>query len=116
MFAEFREHFDDGPFIPGHVADAYNYFGNLCSSYPKQVEVFLFQRYPTYSFYQFDDQIIVALYPTTTLRIGVPTLRLNVHSRVGNFFRRDYAVLSRNSTPAHAEELKHLANAVIRTG
>ncbi len=66
-------HFEDGPSIPTFIADAYTYFGDLRRDYPEKVKIMLFDKYPTYSFYRFDDTVFVAMYPTTSIKKGVPT-------------------------------------------
>src|SRR5262245_36575650 len=50
MFSLVR-HFDDGPLIPALIIDAYRYFARLASEFLQPAQIWLFNRYPTYSFY-----------------------------------------------------------------
>lgn len=83
------EHFDDGPHIPGFIADAYRYFKNLMERFKSKVKVRVFDLYPTYSFYEFDDRILVAMYPLSILRTDVPTLEILRDSAMYEFFATD---------------------------
>jgi len=58
------KHFEDGPLIPALVGDAYRYFARLARDFGKPAHVWLFGRYPTYSFYKFDDGAVIACIPT----------------------------------------------------
>src|SRR5882762_2033410 len=55
------KHFEDGPLIPSLVADAYRYFARLARDFGKPTQVWLFGRYPTYSFYKFDQRAVIEL-------------------------------------------------------
>ncbi len=55
MFSLSRR-FEDGPLTPTLVMDAYRYCYRLAREYGKPAEIWLFSRYPAYSFYQFDQQ------------------------------------------------------------
>src|SRR2546422_3046866 len=55
------KHFEDGPLIPALVGDAYRYFARLARDFRKPAHVWLFGRYPTYSFYKFDDGAVIAM-------------------------------------------------------
>ena len=50
-----EKHFDDGPLIPALVVDAYRYFARLAREFGKPSQIWLFGRYPTYTFYRFDE-------------------------------------------------------------
>lgn len=71
-----QQHFDDGPHIPGFVSDAFEYFENLQKRFSKKVFIRTFDTYPTYSLYKFDDQLVIAAYPTTPRRRDVPTIQV----------------------------------------
>src|SRR5215210_2448391 len=75
MFSLSR-HFEDGPQIPALVVDAYRYFGRLAREYRKPAELWLYSRYPTLSFYQFDQQAILALYSNTAAKKAAPALEV----------------------------------------
>lgn len=91
-----QEHFDDGPQIPAFIKDAYSYFGSLRKQFPKKVKLASFDTYPSYSFYKFDDEIIVAMYPTTVQRRSVPTFHFQVCAKhpFGRFVMDDLKQLS----------------------
>ena len=55
MFSLSRR-FEDGPLTPTLVIDAYRYCYRLAREYGKPAEIWLFSRYPAYSFYQFDQR------------------------------------------------------------
>ena len=82
-------HFDDGPHIPGFIADAYRYFADLQREYPGKVRILLFNDYPTYTFYRFDDAVIAAMYPTTAIRKSVPAFYLKMDGTFGEFLDKD---------------------------
>ena len=84
------KHFDDGPQIPALVVDAYRYFARLASTYRKPARIWLFARYPTYSFYKFDDRAVIALYSNTTAKKGdLPAFEIMVDSFLGKFLASD---------------------------
>jgi hypothetical protein len=85
-----EKHFDDGPQIPALVVDAYRYFTRLTRDYEKPARVWLFERYPTYSFYRFDDRAVMALYSNSTPKKGdLPAFEIMNDSAVGKFLTTD---------------------------
>jgi len=101
-----QSHFDDGPGIPSFIADAYRYFGNLRNLYGTKVNIRLFKLHPTYTFYEFDDRVIVAMYPLTTLRQDVPALEIMKTSRVYSFFKSDIRMLRKASSSVSRKKLQ----------
>ena len=101
------KHFDDGPQIPGLVVDAYRYFARLARDYRKPVRIWLFGRYPTYSFYKFDERAVIALYSNTTAKKGdLPAFEITADSFFGKFLAADAEDLKkecRRSAPEHLE-------------
>lgn len=108
LMQSLREHFDDGPHIPGFVADVYRYFKELKSEFGERIQVELFNLYPTYSFYQFDDRIIVAMYPLSILRTSVPTLEVPQDSSMYDFFAQDIELMGKSRVRVSLEELEEL--------
>jgi hypothetical protein len=104
-----QTHFDDGPSIPGLIADAYRYFARLANDNLSKVKIQLFSIYPTYSFYWFDDVIVIAMYPATLLRRAVPTFQVNAHSDIGDFLQADLALLEKDCTEVNAHRLVEIA-------
>ena len=88
MFSLAR-HFDDGPAIPGLVADAYRYFARLARDFNKPAEIWLFGRYPTYSFYQFDDRAVIAMYSNTAAKKDLPAFEITADCVLGTFLATD---------------------------
>ena len=82
-------HFEDGPLIPALVADAYRYFARLARDFGKPAHVWLFSRYPTYSFYQFDERAVIALYSNTSAKKELPAFEITVGSILGRFLAAD---------------------------
>lgn len=101
-------HFDDGPAIPGFIADVYNYFAGLSEKFPRKVEIRLFSLYPTYTFYKFDDAAIIAMYPTTAIRKDVPTFRFKTGGTFGEFLAQDIAELIKQSKKVPPQILRTL--------
>jgi hypothetical protein len=106
------KHFDDGPQIPSMVTDAYRYFARLAREYGKPAEVWLFGRYPTYSFYQFDTRAVIALYSNASAKKSLPALEIASGSMLGNFLATDIDDLKRECRRRAPEELEAvIANA-----
>src|SRR2546429_510680 len=83
------KHFEDGPLIPALVADAYRYFARLARDFGKPAHVWLFDRYPTYSFYRFDERAVIALYSNTTAKKELPAFEVTAHGILGKFLAAD---------------------------
>ena len=106
------KHFDDGPQIPSLVTDAYRYFARLAREYGKPAEVWLFGRYPTYSFYQFDTRAVIALYSNASAKKSLPALEIASGSMLGNFLATDIDDLKRECRRRTPDELEAvIANA-----
>jgi hypothetical protein len=106
------KHFDDGPQIPSLVTDAYRYFARLARDHGKPAEVWLFGRYPTYSFYQFDSRAVIALYSNASAKKNLPALEITTGSMLGNFLASDIEDLKRECRRRTPEELEGvIANA-----
>jgi hypothetical protein len=107
MFSLSR-HFEDGPQIPALVVDAYRYFGRLGREYGRPSELWLYSRYPTFSFYQFDERAILALYSNTAAKKAAPALEVTSQSVLGEFLLADIDDLKRECrrrTPADLESI-----------
>jgi hypothetical protein len=101
-----EKHFEDGPLIPAMVEDAYRYFARLAREYQKPVEVRLFGRYPTYSFYRFDDRAIMAMYSNSVAKKELPAFEVTVDGFLGSFLAADIEDLRRECRPRTAEDLE----------
>jgi hypothetical protein len=104
------KHFDDGPLIPALVMDAYRYFARLARDYRKPTEVWLFSRYPTYSFYLFDERAVVALYSNTAAKKDLPAFEVTTDGFFGGFLTHEIDDLKqecRRRTPEELETVIH---------
>jgi hypothetical protein len=99
-----EKHFDDGPLIPALVADAYRYFSRLARE-TRRVEIWLFGRYPTYSFYGFDERAIIALYSNSTAKKELPAFEILRDGFLGKFLAEDIEDLKRECRKRAPEEL-----------
>src|SRR5438876_12339860 len=87
------KHFEDGPLIPALVADAYRYFARLARDFGKPAHVWLFGRYPTYSFYRFDERAVMALYSNSSAKKELPAFEITADGLLGIFLAADVAEL-----------------------
>lgn len=101
-----EKHFDDGPLIPALVEDAYRYFARLAREYQKEVQVRLFGRYPTYSFYRFDDRAIMAMYSNSVAKKELPAFEVTVDGFLGCFLAADIEDLRRECRLRSPEDLE----------
>ncbi|HYC31573.1 MAG TPA: hypothetical protein VEB59_04745 [Gemmatimonadales bacterium] len=102
-----EKHFDDGPLIPALVADAYRYFSRLGRD-SRRVEIWLFGRYPTYSFYGFDERAIIALYSNSTAKKELPAFEIQRDGFFGRFLAEDIEDLKRECRKRAPEEIAAL--------
>ncbi|HJR16184.1 MAG TPA: hypothetical protein VJ808_04955, partial [Gemmatimonadales bacterium] len=82
MFSLSRR-FEDGDLTPTLVIDAYRYCARLARDYGKPVEIWLFGRSPAYSFYQFDQRAVIALYSNTAAKKDVPAFEVSTDGLLG---------------------------------
>jgi hypothetical protein len=101
-----EKHFEDGPLIPALVEDAYRYFARLAREYQKPVQVRLFQRYPTYSFYRFDDCAIMAMYSNSVAKKELPAFEVTVDGFLGSFLAADIEDLRRECRARNPDDLE----------
>jgi hypothetical protein len=107
MFSLSRR-FEDGPLTPTLVVDAYKYCARLARDYRKPADVWLFGRFPAYSFYQFDQRAILALYSNTAAKKEIPTFEVSNDGLIGRFLASDIDDLKRECrrrAPADLEEV-----------
>ena len=99
-------HFEDGPLIPALVADAYRYFARLGRDFGKPAHVWLFGRYPTYSFYRFDQRAVIALYSNTSAKKELPAFEITADSFLGDFLAADMDDLKKECRKRAAQDLE----------
>src|SRR2546428_4378639 len=100
------KHFEDGPLIPALVADAYRYFARLARDFGKPAHVWLFGRYPTYSFYKFADGAVIALYSNTAAKKELPAFEITSDCILAEFLAADIADLPKECRKRAAQGLE----------
>ncbi len=100
------KHFEDGPLIPALVADAYRYFARLARDFGKPAHVWLFGRYPTYSFYKFDERAVIALYSNTSAKKELPAFEITADGLLGKFLAADMEDLKKECRKRAPEGLE----------
>ena len=110
-------HFEDGPLSPSLVVDAYRYFARLARDFQKPAEIWLFGRYPTYSFYQFDERAVMALYSNTAAKKDLPAFEITTDGFVGRFLATDIEDLKRECRQRAPGEIETvIENAAAEAG
>ena len=104
MFSLSRR-FEDGPLTPTLVIDAYRYCCRLAREYG-QPEIWLFGRYPAYSFYRFDQRAIIALYSNTAAKKDIPTFEVSTDGLLGKFLASDIEDLKRECRQRSPDQLE----------
>ncbi len=101
-----EKHFDDGPQIPTLVVDAYRYFARLARDFRKPVPIWLFGRYPTFSFYGFDERAVIALYSNAATKKELPAFEVTTDSVLGRFLETEIEDLKRECRGRAPDELE----------
>lgn len=101
-----EKHFDDGPMIPALVTDAYRYFARLGREATKPIGIWLYGRYPTYSFYGFDESAVLALYSNSASKKDLPAFEVRRDSFLGRFLAADIDDLKRECRKREPEDLE----------
>ena len=101
-----EKHFDDGPLIPALVEDAYRYFARLAREYQRPVQIWLFGRYPTYSFYRFDQRAVMAMYSNSVAKKELPAFEITSDGFLGSFLAADIEDLRRECRSRAPEDLE----------
>ena len=107
MFSLSRR-FEDGPLTPTLVVDAYKYCARMARDYGKPADIWLFGRYPSYSFYQFDQRAVLALYSNTAAKKDIPAFEVSTDGLLGKFLASDIDDLKRECrrrTPGELEDV-----------
>lgn len=107
-------HFEDGPLIPALVVDAYRYFARLAQDFRKPVPVWLYSRYPTFSFYRFDERAVLAFYSNTASKKELPAFEVTMDSLLGRFLAEDVEDLKRECRRREASDLEPVIEAALQ--
>jgi hypothetical protein len=59
------------------------------------VQMWLFGRYPTYSFYRFDQRAVMAMYSNSVAKKELPAFEVTVEGTLGSFLAADIEDLRR---------------------
>jgi hypothetical protein len=110
-----ERHFDDGPLIPSLVVDAYRYFARLARDFQRPAEIWLFGRYPTYSFYKFDDRAVMALYSNTAAKKELPAFEVTTDGALGKFLATDIEDLKKECRKRAPGDLESLIDSATST-
>jgi hypothetical protein len=105
MFSLSRR-FEDGSLTPTLVVDAYKYCARLAREYGKPADVWLFSRYPAYSFYQFDKRSVLALYSNTAAKKDLPAFEVSNDGLIGSFLTTEIDGLKRECRRRAPDELE----------
>ena len=100
--------FEDGPLTPTLIIDAYRYCARLARDYGKPAEIWLFGRSPAYSFYQFDQGGVIALYSNTAAKKDVPAFEVSTDGLLGKFLANEIEGLKRECRRRAPEELEEV--------
>jgi len=111
MFSLSRR-FEDGPLTPTLVTDAYRYCYRLAREYRKPAEIWLFSRYPAYSFYQFDRTAVLALYSNTASKKDIPAFEVSTEGLLGRFLASDIEDLKRECRQRTPDQLESVITSV----
>jgi hypothetical protein len=114
MFSLSRR-FEDGSLTPTLVVDAYKYCARLAREYGKPTEIWLFSRYPAYSFYQFDQRSVLALYSNTTAKKDLPAFEVNNDGLIGSFLTTEIEGLKRECRRRAPDELEAVVANALET-
>jgi hypothetical protein len=114
MFSLSRR-FEDGLLTPTLVVDAYKYCARLAREYGKPADVWLFSRYPTYSFYRFDQRAVIAFYSNTAAKKEIPTFEVTDDGFLGRFLATDIDDLKRECRRRAPDELEAVIASAAET-
>ncbi len=109
------KHFEDGSLIPALVADAYRYFARLARDFQKPAHVWLFGRYPTYSFYRFDKRAVIALYSNSVAKKELPAFEITTDSFLGKFLAADTDDLKKECRQRAPQDLEAVVTSSAST-
>jgi hypothetical protein len=112
MFSLSRR-FEDGPLTPTLVVDAYRYCCRLARDFGKPANIWLFGRYPAYSFYQFDRQAVLAFYSNTAAKKDIPAFEVSTEGLLGQFLASDIEDLKRECRRRSPDDLEAVISTVI---
>ena len=108
LVIQLKKHFSDGNDIVTKVVDAYSYFNDLAKKFPNKIDIRLFNLYPVYTFYKFDNKMVISLYPLTTERRPTPTFLIDTNAQYSDFFMDDVTDILSKSERKNQEEIDEI--------
>jgi DNA-binding winged helix-turn-helix (wHTH) protein len=105
LLNSFKLNFNEGKTIEDLIRLAYRDFAQMHFEYSGRVIIRPFDYYPGYSFYRFENKLIIAMYPNTPGIRGVPTFLIEEGSKYWSFFLQDLETL-RTTVPLSESELR----------
>src|ERR1051326_5503415 len=94
------------PTPPPCLCVLHRYFARLARDFGKPAHVWLFDRYPTYSFYRFDEHAVIALYSNTTAKKELPAFEVTAHGILGTFLAADMDDLRKECRKRATQDLE----------
>ena len=113
LIKHIKSHFSDSSTMISKIIDAYMFCIENAESHPNKLKVYLYSYYPTYSFYRFDNKIVVSFYPLTSARRTPPTLLLDLENECNAFFEKDILDIKNKSKEVSIENLRELVDKYI---
>jgi hypothetical protein len=81
----------------------------------KPEKIWLFGRYPAYSFYQFDERAIIALYSNTSAKKDIPAFEVTSEGLLGSFLATEIEDLKRECRQRTPDELESVIASAAET-
>jgi len=112
-----KKQFPDSGALEARIYSAYLYFQEKSKKYKNKIRIHLFDQYPTYSLYVFNDTAIISMFPLSSKFMSTPTLMLNWKEEFHSFFESDYkevAKIKKISLNKFSGIIRSLKNDCIR--
>ena len=90
----------EGAEVRSKIQEAIQFFKSFQVSFPQKVDIYLMATCPTHTFYRFDNEAILALYPHHRGRTGVPTFVVERGGELYEFIRAEWRGLSEEGVKA----------------
>src|SRR4029078_9753814 len=86
--------------------DAYRYCYRLAREYGKPAQIWLFSRYPAYSFYPYHQRAVSALYSNTSAKKDIPAFEVSTDGLLGTFLASEIEDLKRECRQLTPDQLE----------
>ncbi len=90
----------EGDDVRNKIQEAIQFFKSLRVSSPQKVDIYLMAICPTHTFYRFDNEAVLALYPHHRARTGVPTFVVERGGGIYEFIRAEWHGLAEDGVKA----------------